>query len=125
MTRQPARPKSERWCGPSRAATLCLTAGLVLQELLQGFAGPKSRSQIVEGFSALPLIVPDRDDHIQLERAPFGRRRPGDYGPLRCRRERRLLGVQDVVHLFREIGDAVGLVDHLEGSDLGFRFDIA
>ena len=41
-----------------------LTTGLVLQELLQGFAGPKSRSEIVERFSALPLIVPDRDDHI-------------------------------------------------------------
>jgi predicted nucleic acid-binding protein len=41
-----------------------LTTGLVLQELLQGFAGPKSRSQIVERFSALPLIVPDRDDHV-------------------------------------------------------------
>jgi predicted nucleic acid-binding protein len=41
-----------------------LTTGLVLQELLQGFAGPKSRFQIVERFSALPLIVPDRDDHI-------------------------------------------------------------
>lgn len=41
-----------------------LTTGLVLQELLQGFAGPKSRSQIVERFSALPAIVPDRDDHI-------------------------------------------------------------
>ena len=41
-----------------------LTTGLVLQELLQGFAGPKSRPQIVERFSALPLIVPDRDDHI-------------------------------------------------------------
>ena len=41
-----------------------LTTGLVLQELLQGFAGPKDRSAIVERFSALPLIVPDRDDHI-------------------------------------------------------------
>jgi predicted nucleic acid-binding protein len=41
-----------------------LTTGLVLQELLQGFAGPKSRAQIVERFSALPLVVPDRDDHI-------------------------------------------------------------
>ena len=42
-----------------------LTTGLVLQELLQGFAGPKSRAQIVERFSALPIIVPDRDDHIE------------------------------------------------------------
>ena len=40
------------------------TTGLILQELLQGFAGPKGRDQIVERFSALPLIVPDRDDHI-------------------------------------------------------------
>src|SRR4051812_21413383 len=42
-----------------------LTTGLVLQELLQGFAGPKSRDRIVEQFSALPLIAPDREDHIQ------------------------------------------------------------
>jgi predicted nucleic acid-binding protein len=47
-----------------RGETL-LTTGLVLQELLQGFAGPKSRSEIVERFSALPLIAPDRDDHIE------------------------------------------------------------
>ncbi|MFZ2065136.1 MAG: PIN domain-containing protein [Xanthobacteraceae bacterium] len=42
-----------------------LTTGLVLQELLQGFAGPKAREQILERFSAIPLIVPDRDDHIR------------------------------------------------------------
>jgi len=42
-----------------------LTTGLVLQELLQGFAGPRNASQIVERFGALPLIVPDRDDHIR------------------------------------------------------------
>ena len=42
-----------------------LTTGLVLQELLQGFAGPKSRLEIVERFSTLPLVVPDRDDHIE------------------------------------------------------------
>jgi predicted nucleic acid-binding protein len=41
-----------------------LTTGLVLQELLQGFAGPKSRDRIVERFSALPLVAPDRKDHI-------------------------------------------------------------
>jgi predicted nucleic acid-binding protein len=41
------------------------TTGLVLQELLQGFVGPKDRDRIVERFSALPLIVPDRDDHVQ------------------------------------------------------------
>ena len=36
---------------------MLLTTGLVLQELLQGFAGPKSRSEIVDRFRALPLIV--------------------------------------------------------------------
>jgi predicted nucleic acid-binding protein len=44
---------------------LLLTTGLVLQELLQGFAGPKSRDRILERFSAVPLLAPDRDDHIQ------------------------------------------------------------
>jgi len=39
--------------------------GLVLQELLQGFAMPKAHKQIISHFSALPLLVPDRDDHIQ------------------------------------------------------------
>lgn len=41
-----------------------VTTGLVLQELLQGFSGPKAHAQIVERFAALPLIQPDRDDHI-------------------------------------------------------------
>jgi predicted nucleic acid-binding protein len=41
-----------------------VTTGLVLQELLQGFAGPKARDQIVDRFAAFPLLVPDRQDHI-------------------------------------------------------------
>ena len=41
-----------------------LTTGLVLQELLQGFSGPRARQQILDRFSALPLLSPDRDDHI-------------------------------------------------------------
>ena len=41
-----------------------ITTGLVLQELLQGFSGPRARSQILDRFSVLPLLVPDRDDHI-------------------------------------------------------------
>jgi predicted nucleic acid-binding protein len=42
-----------------------LTTGLVLQELLQGFSGPKARDRILERFSAVPLLMPDRDDHIR------------------------------------------------------------
>lgn len=47
-----------------RSGETILTTGLVLQELLQGFAGPKARDQILDRFSALPLLVPDRDDHV-------------------------------------------------------------
>ena len=42
-----------------------LTTGLVLQELLQGFSGPKAREQILDRFSALPLLVQDRADHVE------------------------------------------------------------
>lgn len=42
-----------------------VTTGLVLQELLQGFSGPKARDQILDRFSAIPLLAPDRDDHVR------------------------------------------------------------
>ena len=45
-------------------ADIVVTTGLILQELLQGFAAPKARSQIIASFGALALIQPDRDDHI-------------------------------------------------------------
>src|SRR5262249_35060936 len=41
------------------------TTGLILQELLQGFAGPRARQQIIASFEALPLLSPDREDHIE------------------------------------------------------------
>jgi predicted nucleic acid-binding protein len=39
------------------------TTGLILQEILQGFSGPKARKQILDRFTPLPLIVPQREDH--------------------------------------------------------------
>lgn len=45
-------------------SAVVVTTGLVLQELLQGFAGAKASEQIVERFSALALVQPDREDHI-------------------------------------------------------------
>jgi predicted nucleic acid-binding protein len=39
--------------------------GLVLQEILQGFCGPRNRTQILDRFAALPLLVPDRRDHVE------------------------------------------------------------
>lgn len=48
------------------AGETILTTGLVLQELLQGFSGPRARAQILDRFAAIPLLVPDhRHDHIQ------------------------------------------------------------
>jgi predicted nucleic acid-binding protein len=41
-----------------------VTTGLVLQELLQGFAGPKQSERLIERFRSLPLLTPDREDHI-------------------------------------------------------------
>jgi len=41
-----------------------LSTGLVLQELLQGFAGPKARDLILDRFSAITFIGPSRDDHV-------------------------------------------------------------
>lgn len=45
-------------------AKIVVTTGLILQELLQGFSGAKAQAQIVERFAALPLLQPDREDHI-------------------------------------------------------------
>jgi predicted nucleic acid-binding protein len=41
-----------------------LSSGLILQELLQGFSGPRARQLIVDHFAAFPLLNPDREDHI-------------------------------------------------------------
>ncbi len=45
-------------------ADVVVTTGLVLQELLQGFSGAKAQALIIERFAALPLLQPDREDHI-------------------------------------------------------------
>ena len=62
-------------CGTRRATTERLrealssgesiyTTGIVLQELLQGFRGPRDKTRIVERFEALAMITPVRDDYI-------------------------------------------------------------
>ncbi len=51
--------------------------GMVLQELLQGFAKPKAHKEIISRFSALPLLVPDRSDHIQAAELKNKCRRKG------------------------------------------------
>jgi hypothetical protein len=54
-----------------------VTTGLVLQELLQGFSGPKARSQIIERFASLPLLQPEREDHITAAELRNNCRRAG------------------------------------------------
>jgi predicted nucleic acid-binding protein len=58
-------------------ADVIVTTGLVLQELLQGFSGPKARVQIIERFAALPLLQPDRDDYIEAAELRNACRRSG------------------------------------------------
>jgi hypothetical protein len=41
------------------------TTGIIVQELLQGFRGPKQREGLIERFFGLPLVVPDLSDHIE------------------------------------------------------------
>ena len=57
-------PEVETLTRALEGAAQVTTTGLVLQELLQGFRGARAREQIVERFAVLPLIVPDRDDHV-------------------------------------------------------------
>lgn len=54
-----------------------VSTGLVLQELLQGFAKPKAHKLITEYFSAIPLLVPDRDDHVHAAELRNACRRKG------------------------------------------------
>lgn len=59
-----AAPEVTALRGALEGGDAVVTTGLVLQELLQGFAGPRARGEILERFSAVPLLVPDRHDHI-------------------------------------------------------------
>ena len=40
------------------------TTGIVLQELLQGYQGPRVKVEIIERFATIPVIEPVRDDYI-------------------------------------------------------------
>jgi len=43
---------------------IIVSTGVILQELLQGFAGPRARKDIIDRFKSLPFLAPDRQDHI-------------------------------------------------------------
>lgn len=60
----PSVPAVDRLRHALDSGEAVFSTGLVLQELLQGFSGPKAKDQIIERFAAVPLLVPDREDHI-------------------------------------------------------------
>lgn len=53
------------------------TTGLILQELLQGFTGPKNRKVLLNRLSALACLQPDRHDHIEAAEVRNACRRRG------------------------------------------------
>jgi hypothetical protein len=71
------RPEVERLARALDDGEGVFTTGLVLQELLQGFSGPRARELILERFAALPLLVPDREDHVRAAELRNACRREG------------------------------------------------
>jgi predicted nucleic acid-binding protein len=56
---------------------LVVTTGLVYQEILQGFHGPRAEAAIVARFASLPFVTPDRHDHFEAARIRNRARRRG------------------------------------------------
>jgi predicted nucleic acid-binding protein len=56
---------------------LVVTTGLVYQEILQGFHGPRAQEAIVARFAALPFVTPDRHDHFEAAQIRNRARRRG------------------------------------------------
>jgi predicted nucleic acid-binding protein len=61
----PSGPEVSRLTSALQSGELIVTTGFVLQELLQGFAGPRNHQDILERFVALPFVWPDRHDHTE------------------------------------------------------------
>jgi predicted nucleic acid-binding protein len=70
-------PAVERLRRALEAGEGVFTTGLVLQELLRVFGGPKARDSIVGRFGALPFLVPDRADHVEAAELRNACRRNG------------------------------------------------
>jgi predicted nucleic acid-binding protein len=46
------------------AGSSIVTTGLVLQEVLQGFIGPRQHEQIRSRLTSFPFLQPEPDDHV-------------------------------------------------------------
>lgn len=60
-----AGPEVQRLRDALLDGELISTTGLVLQELLQGFHGPKAASLVAERFAAADWVSPTRVDHVE------------------------------------------------------------
>lgn len=84
--RPPSVPQVQLLAKCLERGDVVITTGLVLQELLQGFRGPKAKGQIIQSFSHLPMITPEIEDHIEA----------ADLRNL-CRRKRIQVGTIDAL----------------------------
>ena len=57
-------PQVKRLRRALEAEEILLATGVVLQELLQGFNGPKARKTLLAHFAAIPMVWPSLDDHV-------------------------------------------------------------
>jgi hypothetical protein len=64
----PPEPEVVRLDRALEAGEGVFTTGIVLQELLQGFTKPNSAEQIINRFSAIPFLAPERNDYIEAAR---------------------------------------------------------
>ncbi len=70
-------PEVQHLKGALMGADVVVTTGFVLQELLQGFSGPRARAQIIEHFAALPILQSNREDHVAAAKLRNTCRRSG------------------------------------------------
>ena len=56
---------------------IIVTTGIILQELLQGFSGPRPFYDLVERFADIPFISPSRATHIEAAKLRNHCRRNG------------------------------------------------
>jgi predicted nucleic acid-binding protein len=61
---QPSAPEVSALRADLQGADQVLITGLGLQEVLQGFSGPKNQDQLVERLSVLAFLQPNKQDHI-------------------------------------------------------------
>lgn len=73
----PALPEVGALRTALESGELVVTTGLILQEILQGFAGPRALDAILERFHALPFLIPERRDHVEAAGLPNRCRRKG------------------------------------------------